>query len=60
MIKNMGWIDESRQLIGTTWEEFVKIKGLIGYSDIIDWIKSGQQQESIDKLIDTIQIRTRQ
>jgi len=60
MIKDKSWIDESRQLIGTSWEEFVKTKGLIGYSDIIEWIKYGQKQESIDKLIDIIYIKTRQ
>jgi len=60
MIYQDGWIEEARGLIGTPWEAFVEKKGLIGYSDIIAWIKAGEKPELLENLVETIIIKTRQ
>ena len=39
MLKN-GWIDETRLICGSSWESFIKRKKLIGYNEILDFIKS--------------------
>lgn len=63
---NRGWIEETESLIGTTlvarakWELFLKKKKLIGYPEIIDWIKSGKQPALINDLIKIIQTKTKQ
>lgn len=62
MINGIGlpesWIDEVEKLIGTSWEEFLKIKKLIGYSEIIDWINADKQEATKKELIKTIQTKT--
>lgn len=58
MIEKEGWIDEARKLMGTQWEDFLHIKGLIGYPEIFEWIKNGAHNDQLDVLIDTIQLET--
>jgi tRNA dimethylallyltransferase len=51
-----GWIEEVQRLQGTEWEQFLKQKKLIGYSEIFDYLEG-----SVDKevLVRTIQKKTR-
>ena len=55
-----GWIDEVKKFIGTEWENFFSIKGLIGYQKISDWIKAGEDKKTKDKLAEEIATQTRQ
>jgi len=56
----MGWVEEARGVLGTEWETFVERKGMIGYSEIFDWIKNGSPVEKYQELISLIQQKTRQ
>ncbi len=60
MIKTLGWVDEVRGLRGTSWEEFLKRKKLIGYPEIFDFLDRGAKQEDLPVLITLIQQKTRQ
>lgn len=51
-----GWIDEVQRLRGTAWEEFIKRKKLIGYSEIVAYLDGVC---TYNTLIATIQCRTR-
>lgn len=51
-----GWLDEVKKLVGTSWEQFILDKKIIGYDDIVYYIKDGN---SLEKLVATIQQRTR-
>jgi tRNA dimethylallyltransferase len=53
-----GWVEEARSLIGTEWEEFLKIKGLIGYKEIFEWISGGEKLKDKEDMIGKIQIGT--
>ncbi|MFH1254271.1 MAG: tRNA (adenosine(37)-N6)-dimethylallyltransferase MiaA [bacterium] len=55
-----GWIEEAEALVGTEWEEFLKTKNLIGYTEIFDWIKAGKNKSELPDLISRIQIKTTQ
>ncbi len=57
---DMGWIDEVRKFIDTPWEKFFSKKGLIGYKEILDWIKAGEDNKLKIKLIEDISTQTRQ
>jgi tRNA dimethylallyltransferase len=54
-----GWIDEVRNLLGTEWEQFLIEKKIIGYDDIIHYLKSVQTTETYQHLISIIQQKTR-
>jgi len=56
----LGWIEEAQGLIGTGWEEFLKTKNLIGYTEIFDWIKTGKNKSELPELISKIQTKTAQ
>lgn len=58
MIKTGGWIEEAKSLLGTEWESFVVKKGLIGYSEIFAWLQAGGKQNSLNDLVEAIQIKT--
>ena len=58
MIKNEEWIQETKKIIGTEWETFLKMKGLIGYPEIIEWIKNGEKNQDLSVLIENIQCQT--
>lgn len=56
MIKN-GWLEEVAQLLNTPWEQFLISKKIIGYDDIINYLR--QSNQSLSGLISTIQQKTR-
>jgi len=65
MIKEGGWIEEARGLLGTEWEDFVRAKGLIGYPEIFDWISCKQlrscgDKNNLNELINVIHLKTTQ
>jgi len=53
-----GWVEEAEKLIGTDWEPFLQKKGLIGYPELIDWIKQGKQPDTFDQVVKVIQLGT--
>lgn len=55
MIKKDGWIEEVRPLVGTGWEDFFKFKGLIGYTELAEWIKAGENINTLPATINRIQ-----
>jgi tRNA dimethylallyltransferase len=55
-----GWIQEVQQLIGTPWESFIRKKKLIGYNEIIDFLKGKQDEISKNHMIEIIRNKTRQ
>lgn len=57
MIKS-GWIDEVKALMGTPWEQFLYKKKLIGYDDIIDFLR-GCRYKNLDELSAAIAQKTR-
>ncbi len=60
MMHHDGWIDEVRGLLGTDWQPFVQSKKLVGYSELINWLNSGAQSATLDHVINSINIKTRQ
>lgn len=60
MLKKDGWIEEAESLMNTDWQDFVIKKNLIGYKEIFEWIKQGKKEKEFDKLVQTIQCKTRQ
>lgn len=54
-----GWIDEAKGLLGTPWEDFLRSKKMIGYSDIFDYLLGDQSQENMLAMINLIQQKTR-
>ena len=55
-----GWIDEARQLIGTPWESFLRIKNLIGYPELFDYLAGDQTEKDYNYMIELISAQTRQ
>ncbi len=58
IMMQQGWIEETEKIIGTAWEPFLQKKGLIGYPELIDWIKQGKQPGSFDRVVNVIQAET--
>lgn len=54
-----GWIKEVEGLMGTEWESFLIEKKIIGYDDIIYYLKSEKSFELYQKLVSSIQQKTR-
>jgi len=54
-----GWVDEVRRLLNTPWEPFIMKKKIIGYDNLIDYLRDQQTPESLQKTILDIQQRTR-
>lgn len=55
-----GWIDEVRRLMGTPWEPWLIQKKIIGYDDIINYLRGGDAgDQSYQDLVARIQKRTR-
>ncbi len=53
-----GWIDEVQSL-GEAWSAFLHKKKLIGYPEIITFIKQGKNLDKLHELIDCIAVNTR-
>jgi len=54
-----GWIEEVQNLMGTEWEQFLLEKKIIGYDDIIRYLKSEKTTEQYQELVAIIQQKTR-
>jgi len=54
-----GWIAEVERLMGTAWEPFLEQKKLIGYDDIIKYLKTPESERNYQQLIDGIAQKTR-
>jgi len=54
-----GWVAEVEQLMQTSWIPFIEKKKLIGYNEIVRYIKEDQLQILHAPLIEKIQTRTR-
>ena len=55
-----GWIEEVRSLLNTEWEPFIEKKRLIGYHEIVTFLKNGYTKQRYNDLIDAISTKTRQ
>lgn len=56
---NQGWLEEVMALRGTEWEKFLLKKKLIGYDDIIQYLRQTNPSQSMEDLIATIAQKTR-
>ena len=54
-----GWIEETQKLLDTEWEQFLIAKGLIGYPEIITWLRGSKKQDELPELISQIAKQTR-
>ena len=59
MMLREGWIDEVTKLMGTAWEPFLIDKKIIGYDDIIQYLKSEKSSDEYQRLLSIIQQKTR-
>lgn len=55
---NSGWVEEVKNL-NNEWHEFLNRKKIIGYPEIIDFLKENKKQPDIENLISIIQQKTR-
>lgn len=51
-----GWIDEVKKLCGTEWEQFLVDKKMIGYDDVLSYVKGSV---SLGNMVQIIQQKTR-
>ena len=54
-----GWIDEVEGLVNTPWVPFIERKKLIGYNEILAYIKEGKPLDRHEGMLAKIQTRTR-
>jgi len=54
-----GWIKEVEALLDTPWEQFLLEKKIIGYDDIVRYLKSDRSIEAYGQLVSLIQQKTR-
>jgi tRNA dimethylallyltransferase len=55
-----GWMEEVKNLIETDWASFIQNKKIIGYNELVDFIKTGNQSaQAYTTMIARIQQRTR-
>jgi tRNA dimethylallyltransferase len=59
MMKN-GWVQETQNLLGTPWRDFIKHKKIIGYNEIFDFLSGSKDKQSYDKMVELISNKTRQ
>jgi tRNA dimethylallyltransferase len=57
---NDGWLEETEQLLGTPWESFIRRKKIIGYNEIIDFLRGERSEKDYTSMIDIIRNKTRQ
>ena len=53
-----GWLEETQEIGGTSWELFLKEKKLIGYPEILDYLDDSKEYLYSD-LVDRIKQKTR-
>ncbi len=51
---DQGWIEEAAALKGTAWEDFVRSKNFIGYTEIFNWLDSKGSKEALIERIATL------
>ncbi|MBD3273317.1 tRNA (adenosine(37)-N6)-dimethylallyltransferase MiaA [Candidatus Dependentiae bacterium] len=51
---DLGWVKEVEKILGSDWESFFLKKGLIGYKNIVDWIKNGKDKKQFDCLVEEV------
>ncbi len=57
---SQGWINEVRRIVGTEWQDFLERKKLIGYTEILSYVKQEDcVAESYDAMVCKIQQKTR-
>jgi tRNA dimethylallyltransferase len=54
-----GWMKEVERILDTPWQSFLERKKLIGYDDIIHYLLKPSQDRDYQKLVQTIQQKTR-
>lgn len=54
-----GWLEEAHSLLDTPWEEFVSTNSIIGYAQLIQYIRQGYQQTKKDGMLEHIGAQTR-
>ena len=59
VMMQLGWQNEVEKLLNTEWELYLQQKKLIGYDDIISYLKSEEDKRNYDQLIATIAQKTR-
>lgn len=59
IMMNEGWIEETKGLLGTPWEDFLRSKKIIGYADILEYLSSDLSPEMMKAMIHSIQQKTR-
>lgn len=60
MLDSLKWVEEVESCIGTDWESFIDYKGLIGYREILTWVRNGKKKNEYETLKEVIKQKTRQ
>ena len=55
---HQGFIEEVESLLYTPWETFLIKKNLIGYPEIMAWIRNGKKENDLVELVDRIRYST--
>jgi len=55
-----GWIEETKVLMQTPWQQFIQHKNLIGYSEIFDYLLSKKTDKDFSYMVERISAQTRQ
>jgi len=59
MMMKEGWLDEVRPLCNTQWEAFLHEKKLIGYNELLTYLKAADSEHDFNETIRIIQQRCR-
>ncbi len=55
-----GWIEETKTLEHTPWQDFIQKKNVIGYNQIFDYLSSNKSDKDLQGMVDAIATETRQ
>ncbi len=56
-----GWIDEAKNLMNSPWQDFLRKKNLIGYSEIFDYLSlNNRSSDAFAHMVELISAQTRQ
>ena len=55
-----GWIEETKALMHTPWQQFIQHKNLIGYNEIFDYLLSTKTKLAFYLMVERISAQTRQ
>jgi tRNA dimethylallyltransferase len=53
-----GWIKETEKLIGTPWEQFIRKKNLIGYTEILNYLSGEKNSDAFSRMVELISTKT--